>query len=278
MLRKGEVRVNKGRIKAEYRLKSGDIVRIPPVRMTPIETQNTLPKNLHKRLSDRVLYEDSDLLVFNKPCGLAVHGGTGLSYGLIEALRELRPDDRYLELVHRLDRDTSGCLLIAKKRSTLKYLHELFRSDKVKKRYSVLLSGVLERKKIVVDAALRKNIKKSGEWMVEISELGKDSRTSFIRKRTFSNATWVEAQPKTGRTHQIRVHAASIGLPVAGDVRYGDKQLNRMFRSRGLQRLFLHASYLGFEHPKSGNQVSINAPLDAELVNVIENLENEKDL
>lgn len=275
MIRSGEVRVNSGRAKAEYRLKAGDLVRIPPLRISESPPKVIPPHFLKHRLDDRILYEDNDLLVLDKPFGIAVHGGSGLSFGLIEGLRELRSDTPFLELVHRLDRDTSGCLLIAKKRSALKSLHESFRSEQVRKSYSALLSGSLPHKRITVDQPLRKNVKKSGERMVQISADGKASQTEFLRKRRFANATLVEALPKSGRTHQIRVHAASLGFPIAGDERYGDFESNRLFRKLGMKRLFLHASKLAFEHPRSGQNLLIEAPLDEALTRFLEKLSNE---
>lgn len=276
MLRKGEVRVNKRRIRAEYRLCPGDVVRIPPVRVAVRESVEIPVRVASRKLDARVLYEDRDLLILNKPFGMAVHGGSGLSYGLIEALRCIRSEDRFLELAHRLDRDTSGCLLVARKRSILKQLHELFRSDQVRKRYSVLLCGSMERKNMIIDAALRKQVKKSGEWLVEVSDSGKASRTRFVTRKKFSAATLVDAHPKTGRTHQIRVHAAFMGCPVAGDERYGDRETNRRFRKSGLRRLFLHASSLEFRHPGSGEVLTVHAPLETELSEVIKRLENEE--
>jgi 23S rRNA pseudouridine955/2504/2580 synthase len=275
MIRSGEVRVNKGRAKAEYRLQTGDLVRIPPVRTAESSPTKISTALIEDRLGNRILYEDADFLAINKPSGMAVHGGSGLSFGLIEGLRELRQNERYFELVHRLDRDTSGCLLIAKKRSGLKNLHEAFRADRVRKTYTALLSGVLPHKKITVDRALRKNVRKGGERMAEISDQGKPSRTDFVRKRKFADATLVEVSPKTGRTHQIRVHAAYLGFPIIGDERYGDADRNRLFRKLGLKRLFLHASSLEFEHPRTGRIMRIDAPLDDSLSAFLEKLANQ---
>ena len=275
MIRSGEVRVNRGRVKADYRLKAGDSVRIPPVRVAEPSSQPLSTGLLQARLGNRILYEDADLLAMNKPFGVAVHGGTGLSFGLIEGLRELRKSEGFFELVHRLDRDTSGCLLIAKKRSALKNLHESFRSERIRKSYTALLSGILPQKKITVDRPLRKNIKKSGEWMAEINSEGKPSRTHFFRTQTYRDATLVEAFPKTGRTHQIRVHAASLGYPILGDERYGDLEYNKHFRGLGLKRLFLHASSLEFEHPRTGSMIKIEAPLDEALSGFLQKLAGE---
>lgn len=278
MIRTGEVRVNRGRARAEYRLKTGDLVRVPPLRIAKPST-TTIPAALvENRLGNRILYEDRDLIAIDKPFGIAVHGGTGLSFGLIEGLRELRKEERFFELVHRLDRDTSGCLLIAKKRSALRSLHELLRSDRVRKSYTALVKGVLPEKKMTVDQPLRKSVRRSGEWMAEISSDGKPSRTDFIRKSRYLESTLVEVIPKTGRTHQIRVHAASLGFPIAGDERYGDADYNRRVRTLGLKRMFLHASSLEFEHPGTRKQIRIDAPLDETLLAFLEQLKIERAL
>ena len=273
MLRKGEVRVNKGRTKPEYRLNLGDVVRIPPVRMATTRKRMLPDGLLAERLGGRILYEDDQLLVFNKPSGVAVHGGSGLYFGVIEGLRQLRPEDRFLELVHRLDRETSGCLLIAKKRSALRVLHTLFRDNRVSKHYLALLSGRLQREKMIVDVPLVKNSLKSGERMVAVSTSGKPARTTFTVKQRFADATLVQAQPKTGRTHQIRVHAAHLGCPIACDERYGRSEENRALRGYGLKRLFLHASSVRFEHPKTGKNIEVNAPMDKALLEVLSRLQ-----
>ena len=266
ILRKGEVRVNGGRCQAERRLDAGDKLRIPPLRIASREEANIPQSQVKQRLEGRILHEDEDFLVINKPAGMAVHGGSGLSYGVIEGLRAIRPQAKFLELVHRLDRETSGCLLIAKKRSALRHLHELFREDhQVKKVYVALLAGVWARKNLLVDAPLKKNILQSGERMVKVARDGKPARTEFRRLRKFASATLVEASLFTGRTHQIRVHALSMGHPIVCDERYGDEAVNAEFRQRGLKRLFLHASELAFAHPRDQQRFQIQAPLDAEL-------------
>ncbi|MCI0653040.1 MAG: RluA family pseudouridine synthase [Methylococcaceae bacterium] len=278
MIRTGEVRVNRGRARAEYRLKTGDLIRIPPVRIADSSPRTIATALLENRLVNRILYEDADLLAINKPSGIAVHGGTGLSFGLIEGLRELRGAEGFFELVHRLDRDTSGCLLIAKNRSALNVLHDQFRSDRIRKSYTALLAGVLPRKKVTVDQPLRKNTKRSGEWIAEISTAGKASRTDFIRKSIIGDSTLVAVFPETGRTHQIRVHAAYSGFPVAGDERYGNADYNRRVRKLGLKRLFLHASSLEFKHPGTGTKMRIDAPLDDSLSGFLETLAREQSL
>ncbi len=273
ILRTGEVRVNGGRCQAERRLEAGDKLRLPPVRVAERE-ESTIPQSqVQQRLEGRILHEDEDFLVINKPAGMAVHGGSGLSYGVIEGLRALRPQAKFLELVHRLDRETSGCLLIAKKRSALRHLHDLFREEhQVKKVYVALLAGVWARKSLLVDAPLKKNILQSGERMVKVAKDGKPARTEFRRLRKFAAATLVEASLFTGRTHQIRVHALSIGHPIACDERYGDEALNAEFRKLGLKRLFLHASELAFAHPRDQRPFTIQAPLEPELQHFIESL------
>ncbi|NJD06100.1 MAG: 23S rRNA pseudouridine(955/2504/2580) synthase RluC [Methylococcaceae bacterium] len=273
LLRTGQVRINGSRCQAQRRLDAGDVLRIPPVR-TASQEDGSVPESLiRSRLDGRILFEDEDFLVLNKPAGLAVHGGTGLSFGVIEGLRTLRPTARFLELVHRLDRDTSGCLLVAKKRSALKSLHEMFRSDhQIDKTYVALLAGPWARKQTSIDAPLRKNMLQSGERMVRIAADGKAAQTDFRRLRKFAAATLVEARLLTGRTHQIRVHAQSMGHPIVGDDRYGSEAVNLEFRRLGLKRLFLHAKSLAFKHPRSGEPFVVEAPLEPELQAVLDQL------
>lgn len=266
IVRKGEVRVNKGRIKADYKLAAGDVVRIPPVRVAERETAPVSPR-LDKVavLADCILYEDEHLLLLNKPSGTAVHGGSGLSFGVIEGLRALRPEARFLELVHRLDRDTSGVLMVAKKRSALRSLHEQLRLKGMQKDYLALVRGAWQSHCKMVQAPLLKNILHSGERIVRVSSEGKPSQTRFMVVERFDNATLVKASPITGRTHQIRVHAMHAGHPIAFDERYGDREFDRQLAASGLKRLFLHAAALRFEHPASGETLHIEAPLDDEL-------------
>ncbi len=273
LLRKGEVRVNGGRCQAERRLAVGEKVRVPPLRQAEREVREIPEVLIQQRLEGRIMHEDDDFMVINKPAGMAVHGGSGLSYGVIEGLRALRPQAKFLELVHRLDRETSGCLLIAKKRSALRHLHELFREGhQVKKIYVALLAGVWERKSLLVDAPLKKNILQSGERIVKVARDGKPAQTELRRLRKFANATLVEASLMTGRTHQIRVHALSIGHPIAGDERYGHAAANADFRQTGLKRLFLHAAELAFAHPRGGHPFQIKAPLEPELQEFLDRL------
>ena len=272
ILRRGEVRVNKGRVSARYRLEAGDRVRVPPVHST--EPKAIRPDDrLLKRL-DRSIIDENDLfLVIDKPSGLAVHGGSGLNYGVIEALRVLRPQARHLELVHRLDRETSGCLLISKRRSALRVLHELMRGTGMDKRYLALLAGRWEGKgRVEVDAPLLKNTLKSGERVVRVDSRGKRAVTRFHVLQRYPDATLVEARLLTGRTHQIRVHAAHLGMPILGDTRYGDAEANRRFRRLGLKRLFLHAASLRFRWPGESRDRHIEAPLDPALQALLERL------
>lgn len=265
ILRTGEVRRNGGRIHAQDRLDTGDVIRVPPIRVT-MRNPGQIPETfVRARLEPRILYEDDDLLVLNKPAGMAVHGGSGLSFGVIEGLREIRSEARFLELVHRLDRDTSGCLLIAKKRSALRALHTQFRGDEVKKVYLALLAGAWARARWIADAPLKKNVLQSGERMVKVAREGKPAVTEFRRRERYFDSTLVEARPVTGRTHQIRVHAQSMGHPIVGDDRYGDGKVNREFRRLGLKRLFLHALETVFLHPRTGAPIEVKAPLDQEL-------------
>ncbi len=271
IVRKGEVRVNKGRVDVKYKLEAGDIVRIPPIRLAQRSPDSQVANTLKFSLEQEILFEDDVLLVVNKPAGFAVHGGSGISSGVIEGLRLLRPESDFLELVHRLDKDTSGCLIIAKKRSALKVLHELFRGDGINKTYLALLAGQWERKKLRVTAPLRKNVSKGGERMVVVSQSGKAAETFFRRIRKFAQATLVEASPKTGRTHQIRVHAAWLGHPIVGDERYGLSEINKEFKKRGYKRLFLHAAKLEFKHPVTEQILSISAPLPQDLEELLKN-------
>lgn len=272
ILRKGEVRVNKKRIKPEYRLEEQDEVRIPPVRTSAEKPVPSVKLDNIQRLESAILYEDKQLIVLNKPSGMAVHGGSGLSYGVIEGLRALRPDAKFLELVHRLDRDTSGCLLIAKKRSVLKHLHEQLREKETDKRYYALVRGQWPKKRNKVTAPLQKNTLQSGERMVRVSTEGKASETRYKVVQQFDRATLIEAVPVTGRTHQIRVHCLHAGHPILGDDKYCDTESNAWAKSVGLDRLFLHAHQISFSEYGSGNQRVFTAPLDSKLQRVLKNL------
>ncbi|XWY20586.1 23S rRNA pseudouridine(955/2504/2580) synthase RluC [Bisgaard Taxon 45] len=270
IVRKGEVRVNKGRIKPEYKLQTNDVVRVPPIRVSEKE-QAPISTKLNKvsQLENQILFEDESLLILNKPSGIAVHGGSGLSFGVIEALRTLRPEARFLELVHRLDRDTSGILLVAKKRSALRNLHEQLREKTVQKDYLALVRGQWQSHCKVVKAPLLKNELSSGERIVRVSEQGKPSETRFSIEERYNNATLVKASPVTGRTHQIRVHTQYVGHPIALDDKYGDKQFDEQMSQLGLTRLFLHAFSIRFTHPKTGEILQINAPLDQDMKGIL---------
>lgn len=272
ILRKGEVRVNKKRVKPEYKLQAGDMVRVPPVRVS--ETPEGPSPKLEKvaMLADHILFEDDRIIVMNKPSGVAVHGGSGLSFGLIEGLRALRPNEKFLELVHRLDRDTSGCILIAKKRSALRHLHEQLRTGQMDKRYQALVSGHWPENRFKVKAPLKKNVLQSGERIVNVNELGKPSETRYRILESFSSATLVEASPITGRTHQIRVHCQHAGHPIACDPKYGDTDFDTEMKKAGLNRLFLHAASLQLVHPRTEERVTFTAPLDANLTGLLERL------
>jgi 23S rRNA pseudouridine955/2504/2580 synthase len=263
ILRSGEVRVNKGRIDQLYRLESGDVVRIPPVRVAE------KPANTAPGAEFTILYEDAHLLVIDKPCGTAVHGGSGVSYGVIEQLRASRPDAKFLELVHRLDRETSGVLMLAKKRSALTNLHEQMRDGLTDKRYLTAVGGDWKNKRQHIKLPLHKFTTAEGERRVCVQAGGMESHTVFSLLRKWKDFALLEAELKTGRTHQIRVHLASSGYPILGDDKYGDFALNRVLlkadATRGaLKRMFLHAHQITFTHPESGKQITINAPLPAE--------------
>ena len=276
ILRKGEVRVNKKRIKPSYRLNLGDIVRIPPVRVSDKPAPMRPADRVLKQLGNSIIYEDDGLLVLNKPSGLAVHGGSGLSYGVIEGLRALRPDARLLELGHRLDRDTSGCLVIAKKRSVLRAFHTLLREGGMDKFYLALVMGRWRgsSKGKGIDAPLRKNELKSGERVVLVSEDGKPSLSIFTPITIYKGCSLMRVKLVTGRTHQARVHAQYSGHPIAGDKKYGDESFNREMAGKGLKRLFLHAAELHFTLPEHGT-VHVEAPLDETLQQLLTNLETE---
>jgi len=271
VIRKGEVRVNGRRAGPETRLKAQDRIRLPPVRVLPATEPGVPGAELLARIRGAVIHEDARLLVLDKPAGVAVHGGSGVSSGVIEALRTLRPDES-LELVHRLDRDTSGCLLVARNTATLRTLHALLREDGFEKRYLALLKGKWELGEKRIDVPLRTDTRVGGERTVRADASGKPSTSRFRPVQFFGRvATLVEVTLDTGRTHQIRVHAAHAGHPVAGDAKYGDESFNRELRSLGLTRMFLHASSVSFAWPQGG-EFSINTPLPAELTAVLEKL------
>jgi 23S rRNA pseudouridine955/2504/2580 synthase len=278
LIRKGEVRVNGRRASPEQRLAAGDRVRVPPVRERSQTAQALaaggvarVPPALIARVTAAVIHEDERLLVLDKPAGLAVHGGSGLSYGVIEALRAARPDET-LELAHRLDRDTSGILMVTRKPAALRTLHALLREGAVEKRYLVLVVGRWELGRKLVNVPLHTEARVSGERTVRAGAGGKSARTQFKLVQQFgARASLLEATLETGRTHQIRVHAAYCAHPVAGDLKYGDAAANAALRELGLRRMFLHAHSVSFDWPQGG-QVSVSAPLPAELKAVLDAL------
>ncbi|MDO9180245.1 MAG: 23S rRNA pseudouridine(955/2504/2580) synthase RluC [Agitococcus sp.] len=273
IVRTGEVRVNKGRIKPEYRLQIGDIVRVPPLRLSEEAAPATPSPQLSQSLSDRILYQEHGIIAMNKPTGLAVHGGSGVAYGLIEALRAIYPTKEFLELVHRLDRDTSGLILVADKRSILRHLHEQLRDGKMHKVYVALLAGNLKGANHKVTAPLDKTNLASGERVVRVSRDGKAAETHFKVIERFENCTLVEAKPLTGRTHQIRVHAQFLGHPILGDDKYCPNEKNKEAKDKyGLNRLFLHARDLTFKLPNEEAPVKLQCPLAPELTQVLETL------
>lgn len=274
VLRKGEVRVNGKRAKPETRLVLGDRVRIPPLRFDDKPAQAKPSTSLQQFIGAAILHEDKDLLIVNKPAGVAVHGGSGLAFGVIEALRAARPELPDLELVHRLDRDTSGVLLIAKRRAALRELHAAFREREMTKRYLALVVGRWELGKKKIELPLLTNQKQGGERMVRVHADGQSALSTFVPQQHFGKlATLMAIEIGTGRTHQIRVHAAYAGHPVAGDEKYGDKAGSDALRTFGLRRMFLHAHSLEFARPGTGEKFSITAPLSDELNAVLANLQ-----
>ena len=271
IVRKGEVRVNGSRAAPELRLQASDRVRVPPVRVEPEAAPKQAPPSVLERIQAAIVKEDERLIVLDKPAGIAVHGGSGLSYGVSEALRTPRPDEQ-LELVHRLDRDTSGCLLVARKRSALRVLHELLREGQFEKRYLTLVKGPWDLGHKRIDVPLRTDTRVGGERTVRAAPNGKSAVSDFRPVQFFgSRATLLEVSIHTGRTHQIRVHAAHAGHPVAGDEKYGDEPFNEAMKALGLNRMFLHAHSVSFDWPQGGT-FSANAPLPAELSAVIDRL------
>lgn len=272
IIRKGEVRVNKGRSKPDYKITAGDEIRIPPVRMAEKEAMAKPSNTMTALLAQSIIFENDGLLVINKPPGLAVHGGSGISLGLIETLRQMRPEARYLELVHRLDRDTSGCIMIAKKRSMLRHLQAALReknSSGIRKVYQALVVGAWPASVRRVDAPLLKLEVARDERAVKVHVDGKPSLTEFKVLSLFKGYSLVEARPITGRTHQIRVHAQYAGHCLVGDEKYGDDEINKSMRLLGVKRLFLHAVELGFYLPDSKELTVVKAPLANDLAGAL---------
>jgi 23S rRNA pseudouridine955/2504/2580 synthase len=272
-IRQGKIRVNKKRCKPSYSIQGKDIIRLPPLSISDTNSTAQIPsKTLTQELSNAILFENEYFMIINKPYGLAVHGGSGVRLGLIESLRHIYSTAPYLELVHRLDRDTSGCLLIAKKPFILKQLHTLFRNKKIQKTYLMLSKGHWPKHLSCVNQALKKNQLASGERIVKINPEGQPSITRFILRQHFNQASLVEAIPQSGRTHQIRVHAQSVGMPIGGDEKYGDKLFNQSMRQNELKRLFLHASALKFVCPHTQSTIHVMAPLPPALEAVLTRL------
>ena len=284
IIRAGEVRLNKKRCKPDSRIQTGDLLRIPPVRTAEKQRSSENRAQAVPAREFTIIYEDDALLVIDKPAGIAVHGGSGVSFGVIEQIRRARPEARYLELVHRLDKDTSGLLMIAKKRSALVKLHEAIRNDHPKKIYLALGVGKLPNDRFHVKLPLFKYTGAQGEKMVRVSEDGQSAHTIFRVLNRFSDGllhqvglshlTLVQATLKTGRTHQIRVHLQSQQCPIAGDERYGDYQANKRLQKLGLKRMFLHAAELHLDHPLTGEKLILKAPLPQDLAQFVLMLEN----
>ncbi len=271
IVRSGEVRVNSGRVDASYKIAAGDRIRIPPVRVAERDDPGVAP---HFRMP--ILFEDDWILAIDKPAGLAVHGGSGVAHGVIESLRSMRPDAKFLELVHRLDRETSGVLLLAKKRSALTALHEMLRTHDVDKRYLVAVAGRFRNERQRVRLALAKRTTREGERRVSVSDEGQEAETIFHRLARGAEASLLEAELLTGRTHQIRVHLAHLKHPVLGDDKYGDFELNRALRKQGLKRMFLHASRLSLRHPQTAAKLELVAPLPGDLARFADRIRAEE--
>ena len=267
-IRGGQVRVNKGRISSDYRLQDGDMVRIPPLRLPEPEQARHVPAAVFP-----VVYEDEHLMVIDKPAGVAVHGGSGVSFGVIEQLRAARPQEPFLELAHRLDRDTSGLLIIAKRRAALIGLHDMFREIRARKFYWALVQGDWVNDRQHIRFPLLRWLTESGERRVKVDPTGKPAHTIITMQRRFGRFTLVQAELKTGRTHQIRVHLAHSGFPIVGDDKYGDDAIREQFARQGFKRMFLHSGRLEFDHPVTGQPLVLDAPLPAACQTLLDRLE-----
>ena len=274
IVRTGEVRINGGRVKPDQKLVEGDRIRVPPVVMKPREATEAPSKSLREFVKSAVIYEDRELFVINKPAGVAVHGGSGLSHGVIEALRAAYPDLKELELVHRLDRDTSGCLLVAKRRAALRDMHRTLREREMEKHYLALVVGKWPFGKKTIDLPLKTNLKQGGERIVRVHAEGQEAVSTFEPVKHFAKlATLLDVRIGTGRTHQIRVHGAHAGYPIAGDDKYGDRERDAELKPFGLKRMFLHAHSLAFQRAGSAETFTVTAPLPEELQAVLDSLE-----
>lgn len=274
ILRGGEVRVNSGRVDPQYRIQSGDRVRVPPIRIAT--RSQAQPPGPGKAIEPSIMHEDEALLVIDKPAGVAVHGGSGVSFGLIEQLRHARPNGRFLELVHRLDRDTSGVLLLAKKRSALTALHAQLRAGRVQKFYLTLVHGAWQARTQDIRLPLNKYVLPSGERRVSVREGGLASHTRARLRSRHGDYSLLEVELKTGRTHQIRVHLAHLGFPIAGDDKYGDFALNKALARQGLKRMFLHACKTVVIHPQTEQRIAFEAPLPQDLQAILAKLDMPK--
>ncbi|QCI17742.1 23S rRNA pseudouridine(955/2504/2580) synthase RluC [Buchnera aphidicola (Acyrthosiphon lactucae)] len=273
IIRTGKIRINKKRIKPHYKLKIGDELKIPPIKVSSNIKNNFFPFNHAKNLLNSILYEDNHLLIINKPSGIAVHGGSGLNFGVIEFFRKLRPLDKFLELVHRIDRETSGVLMLAKKRTSLASLHQQLREKKIKKEYIALVHGSWPIHIKKISEPLLKIRLKNKQKIVLINQKGKPAETFFQIKKKFSSSTLLSITPKTGRTHQIRVHTSYAGHPILFDKRYGKSNLDANIKNKkNINRLLLHSSGIHFIHPKNGNKTYIKAPLDTDFKNYLNNI------
>lgn len=269
-IRGGEVRVNKGRISSDYRLQDGDLVRVPPLRLPDRDQPRPVPAAAFP-----VVFEDEHLMVIDKPAGVAVHGGSGVSFGVIEQLRAARPQERFLELAHRLDRETSGLLIIAKRRAALVELHDMFREIRARKFYLALVQGDWVNDRQHIRFPLLRWLTANGERRVRVDEEGKQAHTIISLQRRFGRFSLLQAELKTGRTHQIRVHLAHSGFPIVGDEKYGDDALRAQFARQGFKRMFLHSGRLEFNHPVTGEPLVLEAPLPPECRTVLDLLEKQ---
>jgi 23S rRNA pseudouridine955/2504/2580 synthase len=272
IVRSGEVRVNSKRVEAAHRLQTGDVVRIPPVRMAEKSETKRIGIPEGTTLLPHILFEDDYLIALAKPSGLAVHGGSGVSLGVIELLRREYPEQKFLELVHRLDRETSGVLLVAKKRAGLVGMHEALRSGGVEKHYLALVAGEWKNPRQHVKVSLQKYLTESGERRVSVNEDGQTAHSIFSLETAYRGATLLDAEIKTGRTHQIRVHLAHVGFPILGDAKYGDFALNKQLAAKGLKRMFLHARKLAFKHPVTEEALVVECPLPDDLRRYLDSL------
>jgi len=270
LLRRGEVRINKKRCKPEVKLNLGDIVRIPPYAGNAVKDPGKVTESLKDYLLNNILYESAGLLVINKPSGLAVHGGSGIKLGLIEAVRQIKPAWKEAELVHRIDRETSGCLVIAIDGKTLRHMQQQFKSKEIQKTYQALVYGKWPRSIHVVDQPLMREQLESGERLVRIHPEGKESVTGFTVLEEFKDASFIEARPETGRTHQIRVHCQHVGCPILGDARYTSRALLKEYPAlKSVKSLCLHAAELRFKSPDTGETVVVKASLGMNLINAL---------